>query len=79
MVIITCIVEVSYRSGQCVGVLMHCLFQDQFANAFLHDPNMTFPVTLHRAVSITKRESGASYYFLYSLSLSLFLILCRTL
>ena len=25
--------------------------QDQFANAFLHDSNVTFPVTLHRAVS----------------------------
>ena len=29
--------------------------QDQFANAFLHDPNMTFPVTLHRAVSVKRK------------------------
>ena len=31
------------------------LLQDQFANAFLHDPNMTFPVTLHRAVSVKRK------------------------
>lgn len=29
--------------------------KDQFANAFLHDPNMTLPVTLHKAVSTDSR------------------------
>lgn len=24
--------------------------QDQYANTFLHDPNITFPVTLHKTV-----------------------------
>lgn len=30
--------------------------KDQFANAFLHDPNMTLPVMLHKAVSTDSRD-----------------------
>lgn len=37
-----------FQARLCLIILM-CITEDQFANAFLHDPNMTFPVTLHRA------------------------------
>lgn len=31
-------------------IILTCVVEDQFANAFLHDPNISFPVTLQRAV-----------------------------
>ena len=40
-----------FQARLCLIILI-CITEDQFANAFLHDPNMTFPVTLHRAVSV---------------------------
>jgi hypothetical protein len=33
-------------------VILTCITEDQFANSFLHDTNISFPVTLYRAVSI---------------------------
>ena len=35
-------------------IILTCVVEDQFANAFLHDPNISFPVTLQRAVRHSK-------------------------
>ncbi|XP_064382757.1 armadillo-like helical domain-containing protein 3 [Halichondria panicea] len=41
--------EVSVCHGRLCLVILTCIAEDQYANAFLHDPNMTFPVILHKA------------------------------
>ncbi|CAI8049221.1 Armadillo-like helical domain-containing protein 3 [Geodia barretti] len=38
-------------------VIITCIVEDQFANSFLHDPNMTFPVTLHRASLLHRKPT----------------------
>ena len=42
-------------------IILTCVVEDQFANAFLHDPNISFPVTLQRAV----RHSRVCVYFYF--------------
>lgn len=36
-------------------IILTCVVEDQFANAFLHDPNISFPVTLQRAPMLHRK------------------------
>ena len=38
-------------SGMMYTNCLYSIYQDQYANAFLHDSNMMFSVPLHRVVS----------------------------
>ncbi|XP_050002017.1 armadillo-like helical domain-containing protein 3 [Alexandromys fortis] len=47
------------HSGKLCLIILTCIAEDQYANAFLHDDNMNFRVNLHRMVSVTY------FYFLF--------------
>uniref|UniRef100_A0A8C0ZJP9 Armadillo like helical domain containing 3 n=1 Tax=Cyanistes caeruleus TaxID=156563 RepID=A0A8C0ZJP9_CYACU len=40
------------HSGKLCLIILTCIAEDQYANAFLHDDNMNFRVNLHRMVTI---------------------------
>nr|XP_009914564.1 PREDICTED: UPF0668 protein C10orf76 homolog isoform X2 [Haliaeetus albicilla] len=40
------------HSGKLCLIILTCIAEDQYANAFLHDDNMNFRVNLHRMVSL---------------------------
>lgn len=61
LIILTCIAEVGWRLISATFAptdvlfwLPLCVWQDQYADAFLHDDNMNFRVNLHRMVSFMK-------------------------
>jgi hypothetical protein len=39
-------------------VILTCITEDQFANSFLHDTNISFPVTLYRAPFLHRKVKG---------------------
>ncbi len=46
------------------GHVIH--IQDQYANAFLHDPNMTFPVILHKAVRLLHPHTSHTPHYTHT-------------